>query len=107
MRVYVAGPYTRGDQAINVRRAIEAGNRLAEAGHHPFIPHLTMFWHLLYPHEYRFWMDQDRAWLKACEAVVRLPGESAGADEETRIAELIGLPVFGSVEDLLREYPHG
>lgn len=32
MRVYIAGPYTKGDVAVNVRNAIEAGNMVAGCG---------------------------------------------------------------------------
>lgn len=35
-RVYVAGPYTKGDVAVNVRNAYEAANRLADLGFAPF-----------------------------------------------------------------------
>ncbi len=105
MRVYIAGPYTKGDVALNVRRAIEAGNRVAEAGHYPFIPHFSHVWHLLCPHEYRFWMRQDLAWLPLCEALIRLPGESSGADEEVQRADLLGIPVFRSVEEFLAWTP--
>lgn len=31
-KVYVAGPYTKGDAAINVRNALVAANSLADVG---------------------------------------------------------------------------
>ena len=40
-RIYVAGPYTNGEVAINVRNAYEAANQLAELGFAPFVPHAT------------------------------------------------------------------
>ena len=55
MKIYIAGPYTKGDVAQNVRNAIHAGNLAAHFGHTPFIPHLTHFWHMLCPNEYEFW----------------------------------------------------
>jgi len=43
----IAGPYTRGDVAVNVRNAYEVANRLADLGFAPFVPHATHFWHML------------------------------------------------------------
>lgn len=103
MRVYIAGPYTKGDVAVNVRNAIHAGDVAAHFGHTPFVPHLSHFWHMQCPREYEFWMDQDMQWLKLCEAVLRLPGESAGADAEVKWAQENGLKIFYSVFDLPRE----
>lgn len=102
-RVYVAGPYSTGDVAINVRRAYEAATRLADAGFAPFVPHHTHFWHLLFPRPYDEWLKLDRAFLICCDAVVRLPGESHGADAEVCEAETRGIPVFDNVDALLRE----
>ena len=102
MRVYVAGPYSKGDVAVNVREAIYAGNYIADLGHFPFIPHLTHFWHLVQPHEYEFWLDQDMEWLRVCDAILRLQGESSGADKEVAEAERLGLKIFHSVFDIPR-----
>lgn len=100
MRIYIAGPYTKGDVAINVRNAIFAGNYVALLGHFPFIPHLSHFWHVVAPNEYDFWMRQDEEWLKVCDAILRLEGESAGADQEVRIAKELGLKVYTSVFEI-------
>lgn len=59
-RVYVAGPYSRGDVTENVRAAVRAGDAIAEAGGIPFIPHLSHLWQLICPHEYEFWI----AWVR-------------------------------------------
>ena len=101
MIVYVAGPYTKGDVAMNVKLAIEAGNNLRALGHVPFIPHLTHFWHMLYSHDIEYWYAYDLEWLKKCDAVFRISGESKGADEEERVAKELGLPVFYSYADLV------
>lgn len=101
MKIYVAGPYTRGDVAINVRNAIQAGDLIAARGHTPFIPHLSHFWHLLKPHEdINFWYSQDIEWLKVCDALLRLPGESAGADRELEIARELGLEIFYTIPSI-------
>jgi len=100
MRVYVAGPYTKPDPAVNVRNAILVGARLLDAGHVPFIPHLAHFWHLVSPRPYEDWMQLDMAWIEVCEAMFRIPGESAGADREVARAKELGIPVFHDLNSL-------
>jgi hypothetical protein len=102
-RIYIAGPYTKGDVAMNVRAAITAGNYVAHFGHTPFIPHLTHFWHMMWPHEdVNFWYEQDIVWLRQCEALLRLKGESKGADKEVEIAKEMGIPIYYSELDVPR-----
>lgn len=93
-KVYIAAPYTKGDVAINVRTAIEAGSRLWDLGFAPFIPHLTHFWHLVTPKPYEVWLTIDNEWLPVCDAFLRLPGPSSGADKEEALARSLGIPVF-------------
>jgi hypothetical protein len=38
--------------------------------------------------------------LQHCDAVLRLPGESTGADQDVAIAGELGLPVYHRVEDI-------
>lgn len=76
------------------------GDWVASFGHTVFIPHLTHFWHKQIPHEYEFWMRQDFEWLKCCDAVLRLPGESSGADREVALALELGIPVYYSIFDI-------
>ena len=92
--IYVAGPYTSGDPIINTRKAIEAGEQLRAMGFVPFIPHLSLIWHLVNPHDVDFWYAYDKEWIERCDALVRLPGESKGADAEVKLALELGLPVF-------------
>ena len=99
-RIYVAGPYSKGDVAQNVRKAIEVGNALLDRGFVPFIPHLTHFWHLLCPHEYDEWMRYDEQWLRACDCLYRIAGESNGSDIEVEVASTIFIiPVFYTLDD--------
>jgi hypothetical protein len=100
-KVYVAGPYTKGDVALNVRKAIEAGNELTQHGFAAFVPHFTHFWHLLFPHEYQFWIEHDEEWISVCDYLLRLPGDSSGADGEVKFAKEHGIKVFYSMGDLL------
>jgi hypothetical protein len=106
-RIYVAGPYTKGDVAVNVRTAYEAANRLADLGFAPFVPHATHFWHMLYPRPYEFWLALDNEFLQCCAAVLRLPGESSGADKEVQLARDIGMPVFTKIDDLTNYFTNG
>lgn len=107
-RVYLAGPYTQGDVAVNVRNAYEVANRLADLGFAPFVPHATHFWHLLFPRPYEFWLQLDAQFLPYCDAVFRLPGNSNGADKEVELARSLGIPIFTEIDELSRHFgsPH-
>jgi len=94
MKVYIAGPYTKGDVAANVSKAITAAENLARHGYTPYIPHLTHFWHLIYQHEIDFWYKYDMEWLETCDCVLRLEGESYGADAEVKRALELGKKVY-------------
>jgi len=99
--VYVAGPYTIPDPVVNTNKALRAGNYLLDTGLViPYVPHLTMFWHLLHPHEYEVWLRYDIEVLKRCDALVRLPGESSGADGEVVIADMLKLQIFTELTDV-------
>jgi hypothetical protein len=100
MFVYIAGPYTKGDVAVNVKNAVMMGNNLRALGFTPFIPHLTHFWHLIISHDVDYWYKYDMEWLEKCDAVFRLSGESKGADAEEARARELGIPVFTSVTKL-------
>lgn len=99
--VYVSGPYTKGDVCVNVRDAVLAGDRILKAGFFPYVPHLTHFWHYLTPRPWQDWMALDLVWLAKCDAMLRLPGESKGADIEEAKALELGIPVFRSLLGLM------
>lgn len=99
-RIYVAGPYTKGDVVLNVRHAIVTADALLNLGFAPYVPHLSHFWHLVCPHDYEAWMTLDFEWVKACDAVLRLSGESSGADREEALAGELGIPVFYSIAEV-------
>ena len=75
-----------------------------KAGHAPFIPHLTHYVDIDHGAEFDYdtYLRWDIEWLKQCQGVLRLPGDSPGADREEGIARLYGLPVWYSLE----EVPH-
>jgi hypothetical protein len=99
--VYIASPYTKGDVAVNVRRNIACGEALTFYGLIPFIPLLGHFWHIMFPHDAEFWYELDLQWIHKCDALLRLPGDSTGADKEVNYAKENNIPVFFSVEELL------
>jgi nucleoside 2-deoxyribosyltransferase len=94
IKVYIASPYTLGDQARNVYESLEVGNQLIELGFCPFCPLLTHFQHMMFPQDYDKWLKLDFEWLKQCDCVLRITGESKGADEEVQLAESLNIPVF-------------
>lgn len=138
LRVFVSGPISRGDLAGNVNQATAAFVELARLGFAPFCPH----WSVYSGEARRFdapfgpmpvgsvyavagvtpnalgiadWLRVDLAWVRVADAVLRLPGESPGADLETAEARRCNVPVFSSVADLmswvdagaLPEWAHG
>ena len=104
IKVYVAGPYTKGDVAINVRKALTAGEALSLYGFVPYIPHLSHFWHLVHPHDVDFWYQLDTHWLDCCDCLLRLPGESHGADLEMERMIEQGKPCFLDIPSLIERY---
>jgi hypothetical protein len=91
--VYVAGPYTKPDPVINVQRAIEIAEKIENHGATPFIPHLSMLWHLVRPAAINRWYLRDLEVLDHCDALYRMPGESVGADREVAHAHEMGMQV--------------
>ena len=98
--VYIASPYTKGDVAVNVRESLKVGDQLITLGFIPFCPLVSHFQHLLFPRPYEDWLRLDLAWIDRCDALLRLPGESSGADREVAYAKQTGKPIFYSVQEL-------
>ncbi len=99
-KIYIAGPYTKGDVAINVKKAMDAANDIIEMGHYPFCPHLTHFLHMNNDQHYEKWLEIDAAFVRNCDAVLRIEGESNGADEEVKLARSLGIPIFKSISEI-------
>ena len=98
--VFVSGPYTFPDPAVNVRNAILAADHLMTLGFAPYVPHLTHFQHMLAPRPYEDWIALDLEWVSRSDCLLRLPGESPGADREVAYAKERGIPVFESIDVL-------
>ncbi|MFJ9388448.1 DUF4406 domain-containing protein [Nocardioides sp. NPDC101246] len=111
--ILIAGPYrsgTDGDpeaMAANLARLEAAAWPIFAAGHIPMIgewvalpvlssagagPTDPLAEEVLYPTAERL--------LQRCDAVLRLPGASTGADQDVAIAESRGLPVYYDVAEI-------
>ena len=114
LMILIAGPYasgTDGDPALmrqNLDRLERAAWPLFRAGHIPMIgewvalpvlssagatgPSDPLAAEVMYPVAHRL--------LQHCDGVLRLPGESRGADQDVAIARERGIPVYTALEDV-------
>jgi hypothetical protein len=114
MMILIAGPYRGGTgddpvlMARNLERLESVALPLFRAGHIPIIGEwlaLPLLRHagshgsgdaayqeISYPIAHRL--------LERCDAVLRMPGESKGADEDVRLARARGLAVYTSVDEV-------
>ncbi len=101
MIVYVSGPLeTSGDYMHNIKTAIDAADKLLSMGHTPYVPHLNGFWHMLHPRTRIGWLQLDMSFIKVCDAILRLPGDSLGADAEVERAIQLDKLVYYNMEEL-------
>lgn len=103
-RVYLSGPITLGDREHNFKQAADAQRRLMLAGFAVLNPMLSMqlpgAWDI--PHD--VWIANDLPWIAVADVVLRLPGESTGADEECAFAaDICEVPVYTDIEQLLHD----
>ena len=114
MLILIAGPYASGTDgnpelmAQNLKRLEEAAWPIFQAGHIPMIgewvalpvlssagasgPADPLAAEVMYPTAERL--------LQHCDAVLRLPGESRGADQDVAIAQSRGLSVYYSLDEI-------
>lgn len=104
IKVYIASPYTIGDVAVNVKRQLDCANELIELGFCPFAPLYSHFQHMAHPQPYDTWVKLDVEWVQVCDCLLRLDGESKGADGEVKHALEYSKPVFYSVSELVEHY---
>ncbi|MEU4014353.1 DUF4406 domain-containing protein [Microbacterium sp. NPDC028030] len=109
--ILIAGPYrsgTDGDPdliAQNLARLEEASGPIFRRGHVPMIGEWVAL-PVLRTLDATEDGDGDvmyetaRRLLQHCDAVLRLPGESSGADKDVEIAQELGLPVYRSLEEI-------
>lgn len=104
IRVYIASPYTIGDQARNVYKSLEVADQLIKLGLYPYCPLLTHFQHMIFPQSYDTWLELDFEWLRQSTCLLRLEGESKEADLEVEHATENDIPVFYTINELLYFY---
>jgi hypothetical protein len=114
MLILIAGPYRSGTgddpvlMAQNLARLEEAAWPVFRSGHVPMIGEWVALPVLrsagaggvLDPLAVQVMYPTAQRLLQHCDAVLRLPGESTGADQDVAIARERGLPVYDRVEDI-------
>ena len=101
-KVYIASPYNKGDVAVNVKRQLDCTDELMTLGFAPFTPLYSHFQHMAHPRPYQDWINIDLEWVTSCDCLLRLDGESSGADGEVKHALENGVPVYYSVEEMVK-----
>jgi hypothetical protein len=118
LTILIAGPYrsgTGGDSTLielNLRRLEQAALAIYRRGHVPMIGEWlalplakaagsarlgdAISEEFLYP--------ASRRLLSRCDAVLRIGGESKGADEDVRVAQGLGLRIFRDVAEVPAAY---
>jgi hypothetical protein len=114
MTILVAGPYRSGtndDPELmqqNLDKLGATALELFRAGHIPLIgewlalpllkvagskePGDVIYQEILYPIAHRL--------IPKCDAILRMPGESSGADNDVKLANAIGIKVYYRIEDI-------
>lgn len=112
--ILIAGPYRSGTgddpakMAANLRRLEAAAWPIFQAGHLPMIGEWValpiwqnaggervgdaLFNAILHP--------TARRLIERCDAILRLPGASKGADDDVAQAETLGIPVYYALEEI-------
>lgn len=101
--VYLAGPFT-SHPTHNTNNMAQWWNILQwgrYANKATFIcPHWSALQDMVMPRTWEEWLKYDKELLDSCDAVIRIHGESTGADEEVAYARKLGLPVFFHSPDI-------
>ena len=103
-RIYIAGPMSQGDRIHNLAQAMRAFRELIEAGFAPLCPQLTFFAEPFINQSHEVWLNIDMPWVAISDALLRLPGASSGADQETKTAMSLRIPVFDSIIDIVYHF---
>ena len=107
-KVYISGPITKGCRNHNLHQALLAHEALMRHGFAVFNPMLNMLCPFNHPTnpdmDHGVWLDNDKPWVAASDALLRLDGESVGADMEVSHAHNTGVPVYYDIEQLLTDF---
>lgn len=104
-KLYISGPITLGDRDANVSRAKYAALVAMQRGWSVLCPHLSCYYEWGEQFSHSEWLKQDLPWLMHADALVRLPGESLGADEEVFFANDHHIKVYFGLENLPHATP--
>jgi nucleoside 2-deoxyribosyltransferase len=102
--IYIAAPYTKPDPVWNTHKAVQIAEKVYDAGFIPFIPHLTLLWHIINPKPEKFWYEYDLHILKRCDGLLRVDGYSVGADGEVEFCKENNIPVFYAIEEIIEYF---
>lgn len=102
--VFISSPYTEGNVATNVGIQIDVFNDLMNNDFTPFAPLLAHFIQLVHPHEYNEWINLCYRWIDKSDCILRIKGESKGADKEVLYAESKFKRIFYDIDDLINYY---
>lgn len=119
--VYIAGPISKGPLQDNINRANDAFFRLVKAGVSAIAPQWSCYSGPAMVNgdgqvyaiattggmsgiSYENWMMVDVEIVLRCDGVLRLDGESQGADIECGVARGNHIPVFHSVDEALSHF---
>ena len=86
---------------MNVAQAVNVQGRLMRDGFAVLNPMLSALWPDAWTIDHATWIENDLPWVAVAHVVLRLPGESAGADEECSFARDHNIPVFDTWHDLM------
>ncbi len=102
--VFISSQYTKGVIDENVTRQLKCADKLMILGFAPFTPLLYHFQNIVFQKPYEDWMYLSKIWLSKCDCLLRLKGESSGADAEVEFAKANGIPVFYSIKELQEHF---
>ncbi len=103
--VYLACPMRIGHWSNNVRKAATIGRQLMDAGYAVINPMGSWLLDLAVPTKFEDWIECDYGLIAVSDCVLRIEGESEGADLEVERADGIGKDVFLDVKVLFRDMP--
>lgn len=110
--VYIASPFTKGDQIVNARCSILMMQRMIQDGIVTPLSPLSnsVMAHLLSPLTPGQWYDYDLELMNRCDACLRIAAvdiglaytqwDSVGADREEAYANTLGIPAFRDIHEL-------
>jgi len=79
---------------------VYAAEAVWQKGHVPFVPQLSYWYGTMAEHTHEEWMAYDFQWLQLCDGLLRLPGESKGADMEVDFCEVKNIAVYYNLDDI-------